>query len=119
MCVENSKGTRCWVKLPRIGCKVRTYVVKKRKKDYSDLTTLEVQHNHEVVSPSKLSWIQRERHITAATRNQKKTLNVFGVRPSQTMCLFSNMKCGVSNVGFGNQNVRNVVRDVREKKVTS
>ena len=83
LCVENSKIIRCWDKLPRIGCKVGTYVVKKKTKEYSELNTLEVQHSHEVVLPSKLSWIQRERYITVAARNLIQTLNVFGVPPSQ------------------------------------
>ena len=117
LCVGNSMGTRRRDKLPRSGCKVRMYVIKGKKTDYWELTTLELQHNHDVVSPSKMCLIQRERHVTAAARNLIKTLNVSGVRPSQTMSLFSYMQGGVNNVGFGSQNVRNVVRDERKKKI--
>ena len=117
VCVDTSKGTRRRDKLPRSGCKVRMFVVKKKKKDYWELTTLELEHNHDLVSPSKMSLIQRERHVTSATRNLIKTLNVSGIRPSQTMSLFSNMQVEVSNVGFGSQNIRNVVRDERKKKI--
>nr|XP_017250780.1 PREDICTED: protein FAR1-RELATED SEQUENCE 5-like [Daucus carota subsp. sativus] len=117
VCIGSSKGTRRRDKLPRSGCKVRMFVVKKKKKDYWELTTLELEHNHDLVSPSKMSLIQRERHVTSATRNLIKTLNVSGIRPSQTMSLSSNMQGRVSNVGFGSQNIRNVVRDERKKKI--
>ena len=73
LCVGNSMGTRRRDKLPRSGCKVRMYVIKGKKTDYWELTTLELQHNHDVVSPSKMCLIQRERHVSAATRNLIKT----------------------------------------------
>ncbi|WOG87868.1 hypothetical protein DCAR_0207100 [Daucus carota subsp. sativus] len=117
VCVGSSKGTRRRDKLPRSGCKVRMFVVKKKKKDYWELTTVELEHNHDLVSPSKMTLIQRERHVTSAARNLINVLNVSGIRPSQTMSLFSNMQGGVSNVGFGSQNIRNVVRDERKKKI--
>ena len=33
------------------------------------------------------------------------------------MSFFSNMQGGVSNVGFGSQNIRNVVHDERIRKI--
>ena len=54
-----------------------------RKKSHWEITALELKHNHEVVTPSKMSLIRGERHVSAAQRNLIKTLHVSGVPPRQ------------------------------------
>ena len=113
----SSKGKRRRDIIPRSGCRVCMYVVKKRKTSYWEITTLELEHNHELVTPTKMQLIQRERHVTTAARNILKTLHMSGVPPRQSMDVFSNIKGGVQNVGFGSQHIRNVVRDERRKRL--
>ena len=113
----SSKGKRRRDIIPRSGCRVCMYIVKKRKTSYWEITTLELEHNHELVTPTKMQLIQRERHVTTAARNILKTLHMSGVPPRQSMDVFSNIKGGVQNVGFGSQHIRNVVRDERRKRL--
>ena len=61
--VGSVKGKRRRDVLPRSGCKVRMYVVNKKKSTHWEITSLELEHNHEVVTPSKMSLIRRERHV--------------------------------------------------------
>ncbi|WOH10397.1 hypothetical protein DCAR_0729866 [Daucus carota subsp. sativus] len=90
------------------------YVVNKKKSTHWEITSLELEHNHEVVTPSKMSLIRRERHVTAAQRNLIKTLHASGVPPRQQMNIFGQMHGGVEQVGFNSQHLRNVVRDFRK-----
>ncbi|XP_063936929.1 protein FAR1-RELATED SEQUENCE 5-like [Daucus carota subsp. sativus] len=100
--------------LPRSGCKVRMYVVNKKKTSHWEITSLELEHNHEVVTPSKMSLIRRERHVSAAQGNLIKTLHVSGFPPRQQMNIFGKMHVGAEQVGFDSQHLRNVVRDFRK-----
>nr|XP_017239389.1 PREDICTED: protein FAR1-RELATED SEQUENCE 5-like [Daucus carota subsp. sativus] len=112
--VGSVKGKRRRDVLPRSGCKVRMYVVNKKKSTHWEITSLELEHNHEVVTPSKMSLIRRERHVTAAQRNLIKTLHASGVPPRQQMNIFGQMHGGAEQVGFNSQHLRNVVRDFRK-----
>ena len=114
LCVGSYKGTRCRDKIPRSDCKIRMSVIKKNN---WELTTLEFEHNHEVVTPSKINLIQCERHVRLAARNVIKILNILDTDPSQILSLFSTIKGGVNNVDFGNQHIRNVVRDKWKKRL--
>ncbi|XP_074342875.1 protein FAR1-RELATED SEQUENCE 5-like [Apium graveolens] len=82
-------------KLPRSGCKFRIYVINRRNTRHWEITSLELNHNHEVVSSSKMSLIKMERHTT--------NYNIFG-----------KMHGGEEQLGFHAQHLRNVVRDFRK-----
>lgn len=96
--------------IARLGCLLS-------KKNNWELITLEFEHNHEVVTPSKINLIQCERHVRLAARNVIKILNILDTDPSQILSLFSTIKGGVNNVDFGNQHIRNVVRDKWKKRL--
>lgn len=76
--VGSVKGKRRRDVLPRSGCKVRMYLVNKKKTSHWEITGLELEHNHQVVTPSKMSLIRRERRVTAAQKNLIKSLHVSG-----------------------------------------
>ena len=108
------KGKRRRDVLPRSGCKVRMYLVNKKKTSHWEITGLELEHNHQVVTPSKMSLIRREKRVSAAQKNLIKSLHVSGVQPRQQMNIFGKMHGGAEQVGFNSQNLRNVVRDFRK-----
>ena len=112
--VGSIKGKRRRDVLPRSGCKVRMFVVNKKKSSHWEITSLELEHNHEVVTPSKMTLIRRERHVSAAQRNLIKTLHVSGVPPRQQMNILGKMHGGAEQLGFDGQHLRNVVRDFRK-----
>ncbi|XP_074364267.1 protein FAR1-RELATED SEQUENCE 5-like [Apium graveolens] len=102
--------------LPKSECKVRMYVNYQKKKRHWEVTSLELVHNHGLVSPSKMNLVQRERHVNTATRSLIKMLYGSGVRNRQVMNVIGNIHGGNDKVGFNVQYVRNVLRDERKKK---
>ncbi|XP_074376745.1 protein FAR1-RELATED SEQUENCE 5-like [Apium graveolens] len=92
--VGSEKKNRRRDKLPRRGCKFRIYVINRRNTRHWEITSLELNHNHEVVSPSKMNLIKRERHVTAAQKNLIKSLHVSGIEPRQQMNIFGKMHGG-------------------------
>ncbi|KAL8117589.1 hypothetical protein AgCh_015463 [Apium graveolens] len=112
--VDSEKKKRRRDKLPRSGCKFRIYVINRRNTRYWEITSLELNHNHDVVLPSKINLIKRERHVTAAQKNLIKSLHVSGIAPRQQTNIFGKMHGGEEQVGFHAQHLRNVVRDFRK-----
>ncbi|XP_074351968.1 protein FAR1-RELATED SEQUENCE 5-like [Apium graveolens] len=94
---------------------IRAYALKNgRNTSQWEITSLELNHNHDVVSPSKMSLIKRERHVTAAQKNLIKSFYISGIVPRQQMNIFGKMHGGEEQVGFHAQHLRNVVRDFRK-----
>ncbi|KAL8126913.1 hypothetical protein AgCh_014003 [Apium graveolens] len=58
--VGSEKKKRRRDKLPRSGCKFRIYVINRRNTRHWEITSLELNHNHDIVSPSKMNLIKRE-----------------------------------------------------------
>ncbi|XP_074374225.1 protein FAR1-RELATED SEQUENCE 5-like [Apium graveolens] len=114
--VESSQNKRRREVLPKSECKVRMYVNYQKKKCHWEVTSLELVHNHGLVSPSKMNLVQRERHVNTATRSLIKTLYGSGVRNCQVMNVIGNIHGGNDKVGFNVQHVRNVLRDERKKR---
>ncbi|XP_074323099.1 protein FAR1-RELATED SEQUENCE 5-like [Apium graveolens] len=113
---ESSQNKRRREVLLKSECKVRMYVNYQKKKRHWEVTSLELVHNHGLVSPSKMNLVQRERHVNTATRSLIKTLYGSGVRNCQVMNVIGNIHGGNDKVGFNVQHVRNVLRDERKKK---
>ncbi|XP_074322918.1 protein FAR1-RELATED SEQUENCE 5-like [Apium graveolens] len=113
---KSSQNKRRREVLPKSECKVRMYVNYQKKKLHWEVTSLELVHNHGLVSPSKMNLVQRERHVNTATRSLIKTLYGSGVRNCQVMNVIGNIHGGNDKVGFNVQHVRNVLRDERKKR---
>ncbi|XP_074337234.1 protein FAR1-RELATED SEQUENCE 5-like [Apium graveolens] len=112
---ENSKNKRRREVLAKSECKVRMYVNYQKKKCFWEVTSLELVHNHGLVSPSKMNLVQRKRHVNTATCSLIKTLYGSGVRNCQVMNVIGNIHGGNDKVGFNVQHVTNVIRDERKK----
>ncbi|XP_074358939.1 protein FAR1-RELATED SEQUENCE 5-like [Apium graveolens] len=102
--------------LPKSECKVRMYVNYQKKKRLWEVTSLELAHNHGLVSPSKMNLVQHERHVNTVTRSLIKMLYGSGVRNCQVMNVIGNIYGCNDKVGFNVQHVRNVLRDERKKR---
>ncbi|KAL8145675.1 hypothetical protein AgCh_003716 [Apium graveolens] len=113
---ESSQNKRRREVLPKSECKVMMYINYQKKKRLWEVTSLELVHNHCLISPSKMSLVQRERHINTATRSLTKMLYDSGVRNCQVMNVIGNIYGGNDKVGFNVQHIRNVLRDERKKR---
>lgn len=92
-------------------CKARIYVVHNKKEDNWRISTAELEHNHHLVTPTKVDLIETQRNITPVARKLIDTLNKSGIGPSR-MNVLSTIGGGLQNVPFFNVNVQNVGRDL-------
>ncbi|XP_074356872.1 protein FAR1-RELATED SEQUENCE 5-like [Apium graveolens] len=113
---ESSQNKRRREVLPKSECKVRMYVNYQKKKCHWEVTSLDLVHNHGLVSPCKMNLVQRERHVNTVTRSLIKTLYGSGVLNCQVMNVIGNIHGGNDKVGFNVQHVKNVLRDERKKR---
>ncbi|XP_074337282.1 protein FAR1-RELATED SEQUENCE 5-like [Apium graveolens] len=114
---ESNQNKRRREVLPKSECKVRMYVNYQKKKCHWEVISLELVHNHGLVSPSKMNLVQRERHVNTATHSLIKTLYGSGVRNCQVMNVIGNIHGGNDKVGFNVQHVRNCVKRREKEKV--
>ncbi|XP_074322888.1 protein FAR1-RELATED SEQUENCE 5-like [Apium graveolens] len=76
---------------------------------------MDLEHNHKLVSPEKVQFFQRSLNIDPMTRSLIELFNKSGIETGKVMKFLSETKGGVENLGFSNQDVRNVIRDIRRR----
>ncbi|WOH15032.1 hypothetical protein DCAR_0934565 [Daucus carota subsp. sativus] len=109
----NLKRTRDTI--DRTKCKARISVVHRVKTDKWEITTVELEHNHPMVTPDKVQFMQRSRNIGPVARSLIETLNKSGIGPSKVLKVMGEALGGLENVGFTNQDIRNVLRNIRRQ----
>ncbi|XP_063937319.1 protein FAR1-RELATED SEQUENCE 5-like [Daucus carota subsp. sativus] len=97
----------------RTHCLARMYVVHREKLNKWEVTSVYLKHNHTMISKDEVLFMQRPRNITPVIRQLIITLNKSGIGPSKTLNVLGELTGGLENIGFGNQDVRNVLRDIR------
>lgn len=83
------------------------------------MSVLELNHNHELVTPSEANLIETRRNVTHVAQMLNKTLNNAGVGSSRLMNVFSEIGGEMENIDFSDKDVWNVVRDIRHDIVDS
>lgn len=77
---------------------------------------MELHHDHEMVSPAKVQFMQRPKEISPVVRQLIKMYSKSGVGTTQILSMLAEMTGRIENVGFTNQdNIRNVLRDIRHR----
>lgn len=79
-------------------CKAKLYAVHQKKEDNWRVSTLELNHNHELVTPGKVSTLIG-------------TLNKSNIGPSRRIDGRSSSSAGMKNAGFNGKDVPNLVRN--------
>nr|XP_017245268.1 PREDICTED: protein FAR1-RELATED SEQUENCE 5-like [Daucus carota subsp. sativus] len=97
----------------RTDCTARMYVVNREKLKKWEVTLVDLKHNHTMISKDEVHFMQRPRNITPVIRQLIVTLNRSGIGPSKTLNVLGELTGGLENIGFGSQDVRNVLRDIR------
>ena len=59
--------------------------------------------------------MKRSRNISPVSRSLIETLNKSGIGPSKVLKVIGEALGGLENVGFTNQDIRNVLRDIRRR----
>lgn len=99
--------------LGRTKCKARMYVVHRETSKKWEVTLVNLVHNHEMVSPSKVHFMQRPRNITPIMRELIIILSKSGIGPQQSLNVMGELTGSLENIGFTSQDIRNVLRDIR------
>ena len=58
-------------------------------------------------------FMQRPRNVTPVIWQLIVTLNKLGIGPSKTLNVLGELMGGLENIGFGSQDVRNLLRHIR------
>ncbi|XP_074377611.1 protein FAR1-RELATED SEQUENCE 5-like [Apium graveolens] len=109
--LDFGKGKRVREVIPRTNCGARMCVVHKMKMDKWQISSVDLEHNHKLVSPEKVQFFQRSLNIDPMTRSLIELFNKSGIETGKVMKFLSETKGGVENLGFSNQDVRNVIHD--------
>ncbi|XP_074336763.1 protein FAR1-RELATED SEQUENCE 5-like [Apium graveolens] len=113
--LDFGKGKRVREVIPRTNCGARMCVVHKVKMDKWQISLVDLEHNHKLVSPEKVQFFQRSLNIDPMTRSLIELFNKSGIETGKVMKFLSETEGGVENLGFSNQDVRNVIRDIRRR----
>ncbi|XP_074378430.1 protein FAR1-RELATED SEQUENCE 5-like [Apium graveolens] len=113
--LDFGKGKRVREVIPRTNCGARMCVVHKVKMDKWQISSVDLEHNHKLVSPEKVQFFQRSLNIDPMTRSLIELFNKSGIETSKVMEFLSETNGGVENLGFSNQDVCNVIRDIRRR----
>ena len=112
---DRVKGKRPRDVIPRTCCRARMCVAHKVSLNKWEVTKVNLEHNHAMVTSDKVQFMQRSRNIDPFTRSLIELFNKSGIETPKVMNLLCQACGGIENVGFSAQDVRNVIRDIRRR----
>ncbi|KAL8145726.1 hypothetical protein AgCh_003755 [Apium graveolens] len=112
---DRVKGKRSRDVIPRTCCRARMSVAHKVSSNKWEVTKVNLEHNHAMVTSDKVQFMQRSRNIDPFIRCLIELFNKSGIETLKVMNLLSETCGGIEKVGFSAQDVRNVIRDIRRR----
>ncbi|XP_074373595.1 protein FAR1-RELATED SEQUENCE 5-like [Apium graveolens] len=112
---DRVKGKRPRDAIPRTCCRARMCVAHKVSSNKWEVTKVNLEHNHAMVTSDKVQFMQRSRNIDPFTRSLIELFNKSGIETPKVMNLLSETCGGIEKVDFSAQDVRNVIRDIRRR----
>ncbi|XP_074351990.1 protein FAR1-RELATED SEQUENCE 5-like [Apium graveolens] len=112
---DRAKGKRPRDVIPRTCCRARMCVAHKVSSNKWEVTKVNLEHNHAMVTSDKVNFMQRSRNIDPFTRSLIELFNKSGIETPKVMNLLSETCGGIEKIGFSAQDVRNVIRDIRRR----
>ncbi|XP_074352680.1 protein FAR1-RELATED SEQUENCE 5-like [Apium graveolens] len=100
MPLDFGKGKRVREVIPRTNCGARMCVIHKVKMDKWQISSVDLEHNHKLVSPEKVQFFQRSLNIDPMTRSLIELFNKSGIETSKVMKFLSETKGGVEILVF-------------------
>ncbi|XP_074347161.1 protein FAR1-RELATED SEQUENCE 5-like [Apium graveolens] len=112
---DRAKGKQPRDVIPRTCCRARMCVAHKVSSNKWEVTKVNLEHNHAMVTSDKVNFMQRSRNIDPFTRSLIELFNKSGIETPKVMNLLSETCGGIEKIGFSAQDVRNVIRDIRRR----
>nr|XP_017227955.1 PREDICTED: protein FAR1-RELATED SEQUENCE 5-like [Daucus carota subsp. sativus] len=107
------KRRRNWDSICRTHFLAGKYVVHREKLKKWEVTLVNLKHNPTMISKDEVLFMQRPRNIIPVIRQLNITLIKSGIGPSNTLNMLGELPGAWENIGFSNEDVRNVLRDIR------
>ncbi|XP_074328053.1 protein FAR1-RELATED SEQUENCE 5-like [Apium graveolens] len=112
---DRVKGKQPRDVIPRTCCRARMCVAHKVSSNKWEVTKVNLDYNHAMVTSDRVQFMQRSRNIDPFTRSLIELLNKSGIETPKVMNLLSETCGGIEKVGFSAQYVRNVIRDIQRR----
>ncbi|XP_074342925.1 protein FAR1-RELATED SEQUENCE 5-like [Apium graveolens] len=112
---DRAKGKQPRDVIPRTCCRARMCVAHKVSSNKWEVTNVNLEHNHAMVTSDKVNFMQRSRNTDPFTRSLIELFNKSGIETPKVMNLLSETCGGIEKIGFSAQDVRNVIRDIRRR----
>ncbi|XP_074336578.1 protein FAR1-RELATED SEQUENCE 5-like [Apium graveolens] len=101
--------------IPRTNCSARMCVTHRVKNNKWEVTLVKSEHDHDMVTSDKVQFMQRSKNIDPVTRALLELFDKSGIETAKAMRFLGETWGGVEKLGFSNQDVRNVIRDIRRR----
>ncbi|XP_074376778.1 protein FAR1-RELATED SEQUENCE 5-like [Apium graveolens] len=94
--LDFGKGKRVREVIPRTNCGARMCIVHKVKMNKWQISSMDLEHNHKLVSPKKVQFFQRSLNIDPMTRSLIELFNKSGIETSKRRVFDSgDAECGL------------------------
>ncbi|XP_074328122.1 protein FAR1-RELATED SEQUENCE 5-like [Apium graveolens] len=101
--------------IPRTNYSARMCVTHRVKNDKWEVTLVKLEHDHDMVTSDKVQFMQRSKNIDPVTRALLELFDKSGIETAKAMRFLGETWGGVEKLRFSNQDVRNVIRDIRRR----
>ncbi|XP_074351982.1 protein FAR1-RELATED SEQUENCE 5-like [Apium graveolens] len=101
--------------ISRTNCSARVCVTHRVKNNKWKVTLVKLEHDHDMVTSDKVQFMQRSKNIDPVTRALLELFDKSGIETAKAMRFLGETWGGVEKLGFSNQDVRNVIRDIRRR----
>ncbi|XP_074347352.1 protein FAR1-RELATED SEQUENCE 5-like [Apium graveolens] len=112
---DRAKGKRPRDVIPRTCYRAHMCVAHKVSSNKWEVTKVNLEHNHAMVTSDKVNFMQRSCNIDPFTRSLIELFNKSVIETPKVMNLLSETCGGIEKIGFSAQDVRNVIRDIRRR----
>ncbi|XP_074356381.1 protein FAR1-RELATED SEQUENCE 5-like [Apium graveolens] len=101
--------------IPRTNYSARMCITRRVKNDKWEVTLVKLEHDHDMVTSDKVQFMQMSKNIDLVTRALLELFDKSGIKTAKAMRFLGETWGGVEKLGFSNQDVRNVIRDIRRR----
>ncbi|KAL6211065.1 hypothetical protein ACLB2K_016293 [Fragaria x ananassa] len=101
--------------LPKMGCKARIAVVRKKTGKYAVFLFVD-SHNHPLTSPSIVQFLRSHRGVSKVSKVLSNQLSLVNVKRHKQFEFFGVQAGGIENVGFIQRDLYNYGSSIREHK---
>ncbi|KAM5581168.1 hypothetical protein ABKV19_010407 [Rosa sericea] len=102
--------------LPKVGCKARIAVVRKKESGRYAISVFVEGHNHPLTSPPRVHLLRSHRHVSKVNTVLSQQLSLVNVQKHKQFEFFGVQAGGIENIGCTQRDLYNYGRSCRQEK---